>query len=48
MSGPDVNDLQVTNAIPPREINSEEWRSFFLGYSQSETVDRPVPMQAFG
>ncbi len=33
MSGPDVNDLQATNAIPPRASNSEEWRSFLHGYS---------------
>jgi len=33
MSGPDFGNLQATNVTRPGEISSEDWRAFFLGYS---------------
>lgn len=45
MSRSGASDLETMNATPPVEINSEDWRSFLLGYSDivlvanSEEVD---------
>ncbi|OWV98420.1 3-deoxy-manno-octulosonate cytidylyltransferase [Rhizobium sp. R72] len=33
MSRSDTSDLEAMNATPAAAINSEDWRSFFLGYS---------------